>query len=151
MWGRLKKEDVYWRIYFVIYNTTFRWLMIQLPKTILFEKFKYYSVCVNDNWQANYCFVPKSWGGGRIKCTKWEIIKTSKNSGELLLGHSLIIVEKAWGFFPKDCNLTPSPSFTISQKSIACYLVQYFISSSFYIFPLFLSLKGSSNITAKQI
>ena len=41
------------------------------------------------------CLIEKAGGGGRIKCTKWEIIKISKNSGELLLDHSLIIVGKA--------------------------------------------------------
>ena len=33
---------------------------------------------------------------------------------------------------------------------ISCYLLQYGISPSFHIFSWFLSLKGSSNITAKQ-
>ena len=53
--------------------------------------------------------IEKAGGGGRIKCTKWEIIKISKNSGELLLGHSLIIVEKAWGFFSQRLQFDPSP------------------------------------------
>ena len=46
-------------------------------------------------------------------------------------------------------NIVPF-GLIISEKTvITCYLLQYGISSLFQIFSLFLSLKGSSNITAK--
>ena len=50
----------------------------------------------------------------------------------------------------KKSNVAPFVLLINHKPVIACYLLQYDISSSFHIFSLFLSIKGSSNITAKQ-
>ena len=50
----------------------------------------------------------------------------------------------------KKSNIVPFVLMINHKPVIACYLLQYNISSSFHIFSLFLSIKGSSNITAKQ-
>ena len=50
----------------------------------------------------------------------------------------------------KKLNIVPFMLMINDKPVIACYLLQYGISSSFHIFSLFLSLKGSSNIIAKQ-
>ena len=50
----------------------------------------------------------------------------------------------------KELNIVPFVLMINHKPVIACYLLQYNISSSFHISSLFLSIKGSSNITAKQ-
>ena len=50
----------------------------------------------------------------------------------------------------KKSNIVPFMLMINHKPVIACYLLQYDISSWFHIFSLFLSIKGSSNITAKQ-
>ena len=92
------------------------------------------------------CLIEKAGGGGRIKCTKWEIIKISKNSGELLLGHSLIIVEGLRFFLTKDCNLTPPLSFTISHKRVL-----HVTSYNILYLPRFIYFLCFSHLKAPQI
>ena len=48
-------------------------------------------------------------------------------------------------------NIVPFVLMIYHKPVIACYRLQYDISSSFHIFSLFLSVKGSSNITAENI
>ena len=50
----------------------------------------------------------------------------------------------------KKSNIVPFVLMTNHRPVIACYLLQYDISSWFHIFSLFLSIKGFSDITAKQ-
>ena len=50
----------------------------------------------------------------------------------------------------KKLNIVKFVVMINDKPVIACYLLQCGISSSFHIFSLFLSLTGSSNITAKQ-
>ena len=50
----------------------------------------------------------------------------------------------------KKLNIVQFVLMINDKPVIACYLLQCGISSSFHIFSLFLSLTGSSNITAKQ-
>ena len=52
--------------------------------------------------------------------------------------------------YSKKFNIVPVALMINDKPVIACYLLQYGISSSFHLFSLFLSLKGSSNIIAKQ-
>ena len=51
----------------------------------------------------------------------------------------------------KKLNIVSFVPMINDKPFIACYLLQYGISSSFYIFSLFLSLKVSSNITTQKI
>ena len=52
--------------------------------------------------------------------------------------------------YSKKSNIVPFVLMINGKPVIACYLLQCGMSSLCHIFSLFLSIKGSSNITAKQ-
>ena len=51
---------------------------------------------------------------------------------------------------PKEVTILQIVLMINDKTVIACYLPQYGIFSSFHIFSLFISFKGTSNITAKE-